>query len=94
MDFNEIAFALGYPAIFSKSPEDASANLFGLISKKLCGYDEGAEKWHTEISRVLDGEYDLTKLSEFGSRLTEDEWRQTLRTLCDDLASFLQREVT
>lgn len=91
MDFNEFSSKLGYPAIFSESPEAASANLFRLITKKQCGYNEGAEKWHTEISRVLDEENDLTKMSELGSRLTEKEWRQTLRTLRDDLASFRKR---
>ena len=95
MDFYEFSSKLGYPAIFKDSPEAASAHLFGIITENnVSGYDEGAEKWHSEISRVLDDKHDLSKLSELGSRLTEDEWRQTLRTLRDDLASFLQREAT
>lgn len=94
MDFKVLAYKLGYPVIFCASPEAASANLFRLITKRQGGYDEGAERWHAEISHVLDGEYNLKELSKCGSRLTEDEWHQTLRTLRDELSSFLEQEAT
>ena len=94
MDFKQLALRIGYPSIFSSSPEDAAANLFRLITNRQGGYDEGAHQWHGEVSRILDGTDDLLELNACGAKFTEDQWRQALRILRDDLGSFLDRDAT
>ena len=75
----EIASALGYACIFSSDYIDASDNLFRLISKKQCGYDEGADYWIKCINQLLDSDYDFKESNEMLNLThSKDYWKQVL----------------
>ena len=92
-DFKRMAMRIGYPSIFCTSPEDASKNLVRLITKKGCGYVEGAEHWRSVVSELLNGEYDLRQLNVPAEtsrpNFSSDQWREVLQILESDLAEFI-----
>ena len=88
MDIETVSSYIGYPVIFCASPEEAAANLYRLISKQQCGYDEGADYWLRVVSDLLDGDHNLQQLNSCGAKLTMDQWRRALRMLQADLSAF------
>jgi len=76
---------LSYPCIFAKDPEDAIDNLFRLISKKQCGFDEGIEFWKKELSNVLSEELNIKVLNSVGTTYSHEWWEKTLSGLFEKM---------
>jgi hypothetical protein len=83
---------IGYPCIFSTSVEDAASNLLRLITKKQCGYDEGAEWWVSHLSEWLDNPHGLLSLNCCGAKFTENQWRSILHRVIDGLKAHLPEQ--
>lgn len=76
---------IGYPCVFSESPDDAVGNLLRLILKQECGYDEGAAYWAATITDWLESDCDLSKLSD-GTAFSSEQWRHILMRVAQALA--------
>jgi hypothetical protein len=83
MNLKVFAQKIGYACIYSRTVDDACANLHRLITGKTCGYDEGVEAWREALSALM--ESDLQRLNWAGATFAEDEWRMILNKLRDQL---------
>jgi len=72
---------LSYPCIFSKSPEEAAQNLYRLISRKECGFDEGCDVWKTVIETMLENRLDIQSLNYHRTDFSEEWWTTALDKL-------------
>jgi hypothetical protein len=76
MNLELLAKKVGYACIFSRTVDDASANLHRLMTSQTCGFDEGVETWRESLSVLMQG--DLGLLNWAGATFTEHEWRSIL----------------
>lgn len=76
--YDEIASFVGYPCIFSKTPEDAAENLVRLITNGQLDSLQAPNFWILNFQTILDGNYDLSEFNKFGAAFSETEWRKIL----------------
>jgi hypothetical protein len=79
MNLEALAKKVGYVGIFSRTVEDASANLHRLMTSQTCGFDEGVETWRESLSVLMQS--DLRLLNWAGATFTEHEWRLILENV-------------
>jgi hypothetical protein len=84
MNLEALAKKVGYVCIYSRSVEDAAANLHRLITSQTCGFDEGTEAWRASLGALMQS--DLRVLNWAGATFAEHEWRSIL----DKVRSKLQ----
>ena len=78
MKFEQAKNKIGYPCLYSESPEDATSNLLRLILHKQCGFDEGASEWSHQLKKWLDSNFDLSELNYCGAAFRPEQWREIL----------------
>ena len=88
----QYAAMLGYPCIFSKSPEDAAESLFWHISERRAGFNEGCAEWLSIIAEMLQDNFDKQLLNSPGTSFSDEWWGRTLRLLQDKLTHFARTE--
>ena len=76
---------LTYTCIFSKSQEEASENMYRLISEKKCGFNEGSGKWIAILERVLSKTLNLKELNFHSTEHDESWWNGSLMGLLEKL---------
>ena len=86
MNFEQAKNKIGYPCIFSRSPEKAAENLLRLILNRQCGFDEGQDVWRKLLQEGLDGDHDLLELNFCGAAFDASEWRAVFRLVIDGLS--------
>jgi hypothetical protein len=92
MRFEHVKNKIGYPCIFSRSTEDAVANLLRLITGTQCGFDEGPSAWRAVLQEALDGQHDLLELNYCGGAFTADQWQVILKGVVDGLEVFIANQ--
>jgi len=82
--------ALGYACIYTRTVDEAAANLFRALTAEFGGVSGGAVLWLKRIEDWLNGSDPLGGLNFSGARFTDAEWRIIL----EDVASRLRRHIT
>ncbi len=87
MNVSETQNRIGYPCIFSRTPDDAAENLVRLISRQECGYVEGSTEWIAALRLWLEPNVDLLPLNYCGARFSAEQWRTILEKVVQGLES-------
>lgn len=87
MNVSETQNRIGYPCIFSRTPDDAADNLVRLISRQECGYVEGAAAWVATLWLWLEPDVDLLRLNFCGATFCAQQWRVILEKVVQALES-------
>ena len=82
----DLALSLGYPCIFKPDHKEAANHLYGLMSNKISGYDQGSEYWIKCINQLLDSKYDFIESNELLSlKRPQKYWKKVLIDLKNQL---------
>jgi hypothetical protein len=76
VNLEALAHKVGYVCIFSRTTDDAIANLHRLITTGDCGFDEGTEFWRKALEDISAGY--VNSLNWAGAKFSESEWRVIL----------------
>lgn len=87
MNLQQFQNSIGYPCIFSRTPEDAAQNLVRLISRQECGYVEGTAVWIAALRLWLEPNVDLLQLNYCGASFSSQQWRTILEMVIRALES-------
>lgn len=79
---------LGYPCIFTRTVDEASASIIRAITADLLS--DGPDVWLKRIEEWLDHHEPLTELNWSGAEFSEAEWR----TILAEVVAALRRHLT
>ena len=87
MNLKQFQNSIGYPCIFSRTPEEAAYNLAHLITHQDCGYVEGTTQWIAALRLWLEPNVDLLQLNFCGASFNAQQWRTILEQVLEALES-------
>lgn len=90
MRHQQFAMKIAYASIFSKTADEAAANLIRLIVKGVCGFDEGVSRWNAVLEDYLNGEDNFVELNRFGASFAVSQWRTILEQIRRELLTYAE----